>query len=240
MIAAAVCPHPPALVPELSGGYAPDLDGLRAACDTAIERLYAGKPDVLVIVGGSDADNAGWRYPLSASFQPYGIELAVDVAEDMGNAAMPLSLLVAGWLLRERSVEDPARAAFGTPPGRSAGFYAELGGRVSNLAPRTAMLVMGDGSACRSVRAPGHFDERAEEYDRGVAAALAGGDHQGLAALDADVSAELSVAGRGAWQVLAGGAAAAVKESGRKFVSELLYDEAPYGVGYFVASWAGE
>jgi hypothetical protein len=40
----------------------------------------------------------------------------------------------------------------------------------------------------------------------------------------------LQAAGRAPWQVLAGALAAA------ELTGELLYDAAPYGVGYFVAS----
>jgi len=36
LVAAAVCPHPPLLVPQLAAGGAPDLDKVRAACDAAV------------------------------------------------------------------------------------------------------------------------------------------------------------------------------------------------------------
>jgi aromatic ring-opening dioxygenase LigB subunit len=95
-----------------------------------------------------------------------------------------------------------------------------------------ALLVMGDGSACRTVKAPGYLDERAEAYDAAVAAALGGADTAALAALDAELSAALKASGRAPWQVLAGAA------EGADVGGELLYDEAPYGVGYFVAAWS--
>jgi aromatic ring-opening dioxygenase LigB subunit len=98
---------------------------------------------------------------------------------------------------------------------------------------RTALLVMGDGSACRGPKSPGYDDPRAGAYDEGVARALAGADADALLGLDPVLSAELKVAGRAAWQVLAG----AVRAAGGDWRGELSYQAAPYGVSYFVANW---
>ena len=234
LIAAAVCPNPPVLIPELASGLAHDLDGLRDACETAVDRLFEAEPEVLVIVGGADGDGLAMRYQPTGSFRAYGVDLPVDLGtEDPGTAQpLPLSLLVAGWLLRDRPLR-PTRIAYANGPDASAEFCVKWGRALADDHARMAMLVMGDGSARRSVQAPGHFDERAAGYDAAVAAALASADHAALAAIDATASAELMAAGRTSWQVLAGAAEA----SGGRFSSGLLYDEAPYGVGYFVASW---
>jgi hypothetical protein len=229
LIAAAVCPHPPLLVPELAGGLAPDLDSLRAACDTAIGRLYAAEPEALLILGAT-------RQPSLASvgsFQEFGLDLGVDGGWDSEDDVrpMPLPMLIGAWLLRDRPLL-PRRTVVNVPeePRMSP---APLGRSLVAGDRRVAMLVLGDGSACRTPQAPGHFDERAEPYDAAVAKALGSADVAALAALDREISTELQVAGRAAWQVLAG--AAATVDGG--FDSELLYDAAPYGVGYFVATW---
>src|SRR5437868_14771334 len=47
-VAAAVSPHPPILVPELAGRASVELDDLRQALSTALDRLYATEPDLLV------------------------------------------------------------------------------------------------------------------------------------------------------------------------------------------------
>ena len=96
--------------------------------------------------------------------------------------------------------------------------------------PRVAMLVMGDGSARRVLHLHGVPDPQAESYDAGVAAALAAADADRLAGLDPR-DGELMVAGRAAWQVLAGAAAGARLRG-------LLFAAAPLDVGYLVASWA--
>jgi hypothetical protein len=92
---------------------------------------------------------------------------------------------------------------------------------------------MGDGSACRGLKAPGYDDPRAEPFDRGVAKSLATADADALLALDPALAGELRAAGRAPWQVLAG----AVKATTGDWHGELRHEAAPYGVAYFVATW---
>lgn len=226
LIAAAVVPTPPVLVPQVAQGLSADLDPLRAACEEAVGRLYAAGADEVLIVGAGPkgTDEVASR----GSFHAYGVDLAVDGQWEAGApdaAPMTLPFLIAAWLLRDR----PA------VPARRPVMVDERSGKAPTATPaaRQAMLVLGDGSASRTPQAPGHFDERAEAYDAAVARALGTADAAALAALDPGLSRELHVAGLPAWQFLAGAAAA----SGAEYDAELLYDEAPYGVGYFVATW---
>ncbi|MEV5825313.1 class III extradiol dioxygenase subunit B-like domain-containing protein [Spirillospora sp. NPDC052242] len=240
IVSAAVCPHPPLLVPAMAGGAAPELDGLRAACDEAVGRLAAARPDVLVVVGGAP-DTAAYGDGAYATLRPYGLPWTSPEVPEEGGAPLPLSLTIGRWLV-ERAAGTDARGTeaggtdarvryrsvvFDAPPGECLALGRELAGS----AERVALLVMGDGSACRSEKAPGYLDERAGPYDEAVARALGKADAAALAALDPGTSRELRAAGRAAWQVLAGAAAAG------RFTGELLADEAPYGVGYLVASW---
>ena len=93
-----------------------------------------------------------------------------------------------------------------------------------------SLLVVADGTAMRTIKAPGHFDERAEAFDAAVVAALRAGDPEALGALDAALAAELWVAGLPAWT--------AVSRLPGPWRAEVLYADAPYGVGYVVATWA--
>jgi hypothetical protein len=108
-----------------------------------------------------------------------------------------------------------------------------LGARLAGLAPRVAMLVMGDASARKAIGVPGAPDPEAEEYDAAIAAALAAADAAVLARLDPVRAAELRVTGRAPWQVLAGAAAATPGLRGR-----LRLQTAPFDVSYLVVSWA--
>ena len=115
----------------------------------------------------------------------------------------------------------------------SPGTCRRLGARLAGLAPRVAMLVMGDASAKKATGVPGAPDIEAEEYDAAIAAALGAADTAALAGLDPDRAAELRVTGRAPWQVLAGAAAGTDGWRG-----QLRLQAAPYDVSYLVASWA--
>ena len=105
-----------------------------------------------------------------------------------------------------------------------------LGVRDALVLPATDLLVVGDGSARRTEKAPGHLDPRAEAYDAQVSAALASGDPAQLGALDPVLGADLLAAGVPVWRALAG----VLRGT---FEAEVLYDDAPFGVGYFCAVW---
>ncbi|WP_089153788.1 hypothetical protein [Micromonospora sp. NBS 11-29] len=234
LVAAAVCPHPPLIVPELAGAAAPELDDLRAAADAAVTRLLAAGPEAILLVGGGPATV---RFGASehGSLRPYGLDRHVRLwkVNCAGGDRLPLSLTVGAWLLNRSRTELPRLArsvAVDATPAEAAELGATL---IADDDPRCALLVLGDGSACRGVTAPGYDDPRAGAYDEGVAAALADADVEALRGLDPVLSAELRVAGRAAWQVLAG----AVRAAGGNWRGELGYHRAPYGVAYFVANW---
>ncbi|SCG35648.1 class III extradiol dioxygenase subunit B-like domain-containing protein [Micromonospora inositola] len=237
LVAAAVCPHPPLIVPELAGTAAPELDDLRAACDAAVAHLYAAGARSIVVVGAGDG-TADLPYPYRGSFAPWGLPLEVQLGRlpdgCVNTDGLPLGLLVGTWLLnRVRPETGPMgwRMATVARDG-SVEECVTVGAGIGGNQP-WALLVMGDGSACRGRQAPGYDDPRAEAYDEGVARALADADTDALLGLDPALSAELKVAGRAPWQVLAGAARAA----GGDWRGELSYAAAPYGVSYFVANW---
>jgi hypothetical protein len=221
LVAAAVCPHPPLLVPELAAGAASELDDLRAACRAAVAHLANASVDSLIVLG-SDTTTVRRDAPFGGTLSPWGIDLTVG---DPGAAQLPLSLLIGAWLIpAARNFQSVAADA-------DPAECARLGRKLAGEAERVGLLVLGDGSACRTDKAPGFFDSRAEAFDAAVAGALARADDGALAAIDPVEAAELLVAGRAPWQVLAG-----AKDGDMR--GELLYDSAPYGVAYFVATWA--
>jgi hypothetical protein len=95
---------------------------------------------------------------------------------------------------------------------------------------------MGDGSAKRSPTSPGYVDDRAGSYDHGVVSALEKADLDALLALTPELARDLWVAGRPAWQVLAGATRSAYP-AGVRVATRVRYDDAPYGVGYWVVDW---
>jgi hypothetical protein len=251
LIAAAVCPHPPLLVPGVTGGSGPggtELDRLRAACDEAVAALTAERPDLIAVVGGAGR-TAEYPQGAVASLDEFGIPFTLPPAAAFpaGAPGLPLSLTIAKWLLAGAagSAATPTGPAGPDPPGAGSppvvwwGIAAdattaeclELGETIAALAPRVAVLAMGDGSGGRARGVPGAADPAADRYEEQVAAALAAPSPGALAALDPARAADLFVAGRAAWQVLAGAAGQ------DDFDAVLGYAAAPFEVTYFVASW---
>jgi hypothetical protein len=231
LVAAAVCPSPPLLVPELAAGSAAELDDLRAACLTAIDAVELAAPELLVVVGAGAATR---RYEAgsSGSFAPYGVPVEVCLP---GRAAaeppvLPLPLAVGAWLLQRAGWPGQAVGQL-VAEAASAEECATLGAALAEEADRVALLVMGDGSARRSEQAPRPYDASAETFDQGVVQAFRSADPAGLLGLDAALATSLVASGRPAWQVLGGAAGEAALDD------EVLYDRAPYGVGYIVAIW---
>lgn len=222
MLAAAVCPHPPLLIPEVAAGAAGELNTLRTACATAIATGLAAEPERVVLVG-SGASTQSWAPDAADSLADFGLPGPP--------GELPLSLTVGRWLLDQVGWDGPRELHTVAADATSADCVA-LGAKLAAGAP-AFLLVLGDASARRSAAAPGHLDDRAESFDSAVAAALATADTDALLMLDPRLAADLLVAGRPAWQVLAGAAQAA----GGAWTGTLHHDSAPYGVGYLVASW---
>ncbi len=93
----------------------------------------------------------------------------------------------------------------------------------------TGVLFVGNGSAMRTEKAPGHFDERADGFDAALRAALTAPDPAALATVDTALADEL-------WADAAG-----IRDLGRFLtpdrVAQVHYDDAPFGVQYWVISW---
>jgi hypothetical protein len=171
-----------------------------------------------------------------------------------GRGLLPLSLGLGAMLLDQAGYRGLRRlVAVGQAEPTDA--CAALGVGLATKAVRTALLVMGDGSARRTLKAPGHLDPRAEPFDAHVERAVRTGRLSALLDLDEALARDLMATGRPAWQVLAGamtdgagvddaGAAEGGRaEGGRADTAELdgagaaevLYRDDPFGVAYLVA-----
>lgn len=247
LVAAAVCPCPPLLVPDVAAGAAPELDAAREACADALGMLAAARPDRLVVVGPAEEDGV-YGEGAHGSFAGFGVDLGVllghggTTAPDLwpgsdlealpARQTLPASLAVAAWLLDRADWADAPVRALGVAEPLAPERCIHLGRELAGSAERVALLVMGDASACRTLKAPGYLDDRAAGFDARVAQALGTADIAVLKTLDTVLAHELKASGRASWQVLAGAAEHA------NLTGTLLYDDAPYGVGYLVATWS--
>lgn len=264
LVAVAVCPHPPLLVPDVAAGAVAELEPVRLAAAEALETVRGAAPQILAVVGVEDTARrrgpappsvpgagvaSGWRdWPEGAAgtFCGFGVPLDVVLGEagasdrprPAGREALspaddqlPLSLAVASWLLDAAGWTVPVLGR-SLADGLSAAECGAAGKLLADAAERVGLLVMADGSARRSERAPGHVDPRAAAFDAAVVRALESGDPARLAAIDGSLAAELLASGWPAWQALAGAA------DGGRWHGRVHYADAPYGVAYTVASWA--
>jgi len=243
------------LIPAAMGtaGDGPELADLRAACAAAARGLVRARPDLIAVVGGAPSART-YPWPSAGSLHRYGIPWSTGP----GDPVLPLSLTAGTWLLTGALAgADLAVTLCAVADTAEPATCQRLGETLAGLAPRVAMLVMGDASAKKAIGVPGAPDPEAEEYDAGIAAALAAADAAALARLDPDRAAELRVTGRAPWQVLAGAAAAAEGQAAEGQAAEgqaaegqaaagqkdglrgvLRHQSAPYDVTYLVASWA--
>jgi hypothetical protein len=223
----AVVPSPPLLARDLTGRSVL-LPELREACAVAVGRLVAGAADVVAVVG-EGPETAAWDPAGRLDVAAWGPLLRA-VGGSPGKPGLPLALGIGAGLLDDAGYRGP-RVLQAVDSGSSSADCVCLGACLAGLAPRVALLVVGDGSARCTPAAPGYFDERAEAFNAAAETSVREGDMAALAALDGGLAAELMANGRAAWQVLAGAAGLT-----RRVPGDVLYADAPLGVFYLVAA----
>ncbi|MET0449200.1 MAG: hypothetical protein ABW004_12360, partial [Aeromicrobium sp.] len=125
ILAAAVSPHPPLLVPEVAPGTVDELAVLRAACDDVVRTLLDAGPGRVVVIGAGDLDG-DLDETAGGTLASYG----VDVRAGGDDLVLPLSLTIGAWLLDRAGWAGPRTYSTGAP---------EIVGDV-------ALLVMADGT----------------------------------------------------------------------------------------------
>lgn len=215
----AFCPHPPVLPAGPLVGDVEETGTLRDASLAAVRDLVTGAPSVVVVLGPDGGDLPADE-TVGGSLEPHGIALAAGAP---GDTTLGLAHTVGAWLLDSVGWEGPRR------------YVATLD--AADLDADVAVLVMADGSATRTEKAPGHLDVRAEAFDAAIASALAEGDADALGGIDLALAGELWCQGAATLRVAADAVAARVHRDDVDVSARLSLDEAPFGVGWFVASW---
>ncbi len=246
LISAAVVPGPPALVVDLMGGAAHELDDLRQAADSAVFRAVsdlvaasvdsqapASVPAQLVIVGPGQRGEFNAAGPVS--FADFGRDVAVPalVEGEQTDCALPTPLMVARYLASRDVGAHPEHAELWAAARWITTSRTEakaLGDQLGEEGTRIALILVADGAACHGPKAPRAEDSRAQAYDDEVSGVLASGQLDGLAQIDVDLGHELGASGPHVWPVLSTAA-------GAGGIGEVLWRGAPYGVGWTVAAW---
>lgn len=201
--AIAFLPNPPVLLPGLTGRPVAEVEELRAACLSAIAEVLETRPDEIVVLGSAKAHEVGG----------------------------PLSVRVGRSLLAEAGTQLPV-SELAVAADADIDELRAAGENLAGRPLRIAVMVMGDGTACRTLKAPGYLDERAAPYDERIGAALTSAEPQRLLELDRGLADDLLVAGWPAWQ-----AAGWATRGHGPWDGELLHASDPFGVYYAVAVW---
>lgn len=209
-------PAAPLLVADLAG-EARDRDAAaRAACGSVVRDVAAaGHDGVTVLAAVTTTED--WVESAVWDFAGFGVARQ---SRPRG-PVLPWPLGVGAWWLDQVGYAGRRRyVGIDDVPEPS-------------TAPQSgAVLVVGDGSARRHERAPGHLDPRAESFDAAIRAALIAGDIAALGGIDGELAGELMCSGASTWRTLA-------RWIGDRSVdsSELRLETAEYGVAYFAALW---
>ncbi|HET7398634.1 MAG TPA: hypothetical protein VFJ94_08935 [Intrasporangium sp.] len=229
LIAAGLCPHPPLLLDGLRGSVDP-VPELRAACADVASwvrgRAEEAGARVVVVAGGPRTRSHGPDEPSSAAAF-LGTRRASDPEELPYAVALGRQLLTAAGC----RVDALQAVALGEPVAGCVRLGASL---VSGPEP-VVLLVLADGSARRTQKAPGYLDPRAAGFDAAWVGAVRAGDPQPLLDLDPQLAAELLCEGRAALQILAG--AALQGAAGRRMAAGVPFADDPFGVQYVAATW---
>ena len=221
-VTVAFCPQPPLLLPVVAGRPSYALSVLRAAVSAAVQTVLDDEPEVVIVVGVG-AGGVRFGQGDAGDLRGFGVDLEVPFSGWVrpGGRRMPLPHVLGAALL-DHAGHTGTRLGVGPD---------DLATALSDVPGPVGLLAMGDGSARRSEKAPGALDPAAGPFDAGVARALATGDTAALAALDADEGARLLAAGVPVWRAVGAALAGLVVEA------QLHHDQAPFGVGYPVATW---
>jgi hypothetical protein len=226
LVAAAICPSPPLLARELTGAD-PVVPELRAACADAVALALSSDPGLVALVGTASLAR---RWDSGAALDLSVFAPPLRAVHPGGPAdGLPVSLGLAGRLLDQAGYSG-RRVLFSVAEDLTADDCRGLGGSLGGMDGRVALIAMADGSARRTLKAPGYLDSRSEPFDAGVEEIIRSGDLEGLLRVDADLARELMATGRPVWQVLAGAA------HGRRAAVRVHYRDDPFGVFYLVAS----
>lgn len=210
-----IVPGAPLLLPEYQGRV-PAAPGLLEACVSAVRDAVATAAHV-VVVHATDREPRSTRPALGLRVADH-LLAETHVGFSVDHVAVAWDATVAECVSAGRDVAERA-----------------LAGPLTGAAPPTTVLVVADGSARRTEKAPGHLDPRSHEVDDLIVDAVGGAAEGGLdrlLELDPDVCADLLVAGRAPLQVLA----AAARDVRFEVASCEVSD--PFGVLYVVAHLA--
>lgn len=237
IVAAALVPQAPLMLPGLTGRGDP-VSEMRSVATDVVDELVHAHPDEIVLLasGGRTcelpvSDELGLhRWGVGAGTGRRDGRQAAGTEVPLPFAVGTLLLDSAGYrgLRRWQQVgwDDAGKAAL------------SVGSGLAPAPARLGLLVLGDGTARRTVKAPGHLDERAAGFDAAMIEALRT-DPRRLVDADPARASELLVTGLPAWQALAGALTGSEHAEARHRHVQVRWSGDPFGVLYLVG-WVAD
>ncbi len=263
-----MCPGAPLLVAGLAPGLASAVPGLLESCRLAVASLAGADRILLLASGprmrdlgarvarptvvhppGTLISSAGltgsWPAHFAGRLSAGPALIATGAASTPNDGSTPgsgsttaaggagVGVVVGVALLAAGRIDAPAVAIEVGDQGVSA---AELYAAAGSSTDRIGVLVIGEGSAARGDDSPVGGHPAAAEFDRKLGRALAAGDPVALSAVVAARSGladQLMFTAGPAFAALAALTADTAPDH-----ADLLFDEAPFGVAYLVATWS--
>jgi hypothetical protein len=230
IVGAALVPAAPVLLPALSGREQPAAAVLAAAL-CVIRQLIEFAPTEIIVLAEADRDgvfdnSAPWGLHRLGGMQARN---ASDVRATQGEP-LPVPLAIGAALLGLAGWMGPA-AFHALDRSVSAEAAIEYGRKLSSSTLPVGLLLLGNGSACCTDKAPGSFHSGAQAYNEALTSMIRTGDQRAVERLSAEASAEQLSDIRLPLQVLAGA------ESPGRLRGSIAYDEPFMGVHYICAAF---
>ena len=228
IVSAALVPAAPVIVPGLSGHTMPAPEVRSAALD-AIQRMIDAGVDEVIVLAEADRDGlfdstAPWGLHRIGGLHPFSEAGAVFDQLLTQPLAIGASMLRdAGWTATT-SFHALERTM-------SADAAAEVGRGLGATPRSVGLLLLGNGSACCTEKAPGSFHPQAETFNATLLTVIRQGDRAAMMELSAHDTADQLSDVRVPLQVFAGAT------SGHRFLGSITFADDFAGVHYICATF---
>jgi len=197
--------------------------------DASIELILEFTQDAQQVIVIGSGDRTHW-FDQGGVGSTRGFGGLLDYGLGTGTVKLPQPLTIAAAILSGANWSG-ATIGLEVAHDSTADDRKKLGSEVALKADELATLVVvvGDGSATRTEKAPGYVQPDAASFDEAMARAINEADVYAILDVDQEQADRLWCRGIPAWQVAANAAG--------QMQGTLILESAPFGVNYLVASW---
>ncbi|MFZ4486131.1 MAG: hypothetical protein ACOYO9_06040 [Candidatus Nanopelagicales bacterium] len=229
VVGAVLVPAAPVLVPGLSGNAVPAPEARTAALGV-IKRLIQAGPDEVVVLAEADREGS---FDGSAPWDLHRLGGMPAVGDPGAGGSydqrLPVSLAIGASMLRDAGWTG-STSFQGLERTMSSDAATEVGRHLGATPRSVGLLLLGNGSACCTAKAPGSLHPRASAFNEALLAMIQQGNLAAMMELSADETADQLSDIRVPLQVFAGAT------SPRQFLGSIAFAEEFAGVQYICAT----